>query len=143
MDRYASPVMLGLCTLVPLALLLGAVALFVLLPILKAPKAETIARATRKYLKEHTDVTRPEVEAYLRKRFVPDERVDAPVEDPGAGATFVLFGFIGLGIRGLIHMLSDMRASLTTMAVESRISKVLDTLGLDRKPRRRSRGRGY
>jgi hypothetical protein len=131
MDIPLSPLASAACCLVPVVLVLVGAALFVLLPIVKAPTAERITRAARKYLKDHADVARPEMEKYLRGRFVPDERWDPPVESPDTATTVFFFGLFGLALRGLTHMLAQMRGSLPTIVVDNRINRVLDALDLD------------
>jgi hypothetical protein len=124
----------------PLVLVLGAFALFMLLPIFQAPKVEKVIRAARKRLNGDPNISRDQLREHLRDLYYPAWARHGPRADSEvlrSGALFGIYGVFG-------EMFGQMRWSLASMVIDGRIDKALDIVRFDEEggPPRRRRRRG-
>ena len=118
-----------------LFLVIGLAVLLIVLPIIQAPSKVQVARAARKRIDWHSDISRNQLKEYLRGRFLPEWAQKAPDGGILPGARY---GAGGVAAQFFL----EMRWSFATMVIDNRIDAAIDSLMADegnRESRSRSR----
>lgn len=128
-QNWLDPVAIG-CYLVPILLIILVCVLFVALPVLQVPSAETITRYARKHLKRNPYLSKGALRRMLKDRFVPAWAHDNPRErsEVTRGAMLI---FCGILITVIIYLMSDVRNYFALNLIEARIDRVIDRLWAD------------